>query len=429
VSKTFLLLLFRLKLCGLFIPFVIGDLFLSFPSLAQDKDYLSVLVQRARQKKLVEKAAWHTLLHYKPQQFSQGVKSLVDSESFFIAPSGKSDPKAELEATLASFFQSHEADPEKSPQCLFIARYHWLKQELAFDAERLPERPCLHFHNWMEELNPQELTLIFPAAYMNNPASMFGHTLLRIDGQGEDKETRLLDYTINFAAVTNQQRGISFAAKGLFGGYPGKFSIAPYYIKVKEYSDIENRDIWEYKLNFTLEEIKQLLRHVWEMRTAYFDYYFLDENCSYQLLSLLEVARPSLRLTDRFSWWAIPGETIRAVVEAGLLRETHFRPSRATVLRERVRLMDRYLQRLAKSLVGLKGPQTAKAMQRLSSLEQAQVIELALDYAAYRQSLESDRVEQSEEKLLELLKRRSQLHVPDQTPLISVPRNRPNKSR
>jgi hypothetical protein len=416
-----------LKIFSLFIISFLGNLFLPFPSLAQGKDYLSTLIQRARQENLAEDAAWHALLHYKPQRFSQGVKSLVDADSFFIAPAGKSNPAAELEATLASFFQSHGVDSEESPQCLFIARYHWLKQKLEFDSERLPELPCLQFHDWIEELKPQGLTLIFPAAYMNNPASMFGHTLLRIDSQKQDEETRLLAYTVNFAAVTGQQRGINFAVKGLFGGYPGMFSIAPYYLKVREYGDIENRDIWEYKLNFTLEEIEQLLRHVWEMRAAYFDYYFLDENCSYQLLSLLEVARPHLHLTDRFSWWAIPGETIRAVVEASLLKEMHFRPARTTVLRERARLMDRHLQKLAKRLVEGKVQPTAEAMQHLPPVEQAQVIELALDYAAYRQSPRSGQVGRSEERLLELLKRRSQLEIPDQTPPIPVPGNQPHE--
>ena len=32
-----------------------------------------------------------------------------------------------------------------------------------------------------------------------------------------------------------------------------------------------------------------------------FDYYYFDENCSYRLLELLEVARPGTELTDEFS--------------------------------------------------------------------------------------------------------------------------------
>jgi hypothetical protein len=270
-------------------------------------------------------------------------------------------------------------------------------------------------------MNPQGLTLVFPAAYMNNPASMFGHTLLRVDAQGQNSQTRLLAYTINYAADTHQQRGVNFAFKGLFGLYHGRFSIAPYYTMVKTYGDIENRDIWEYSLNLNQEETGQLLRHVWEMREAWFDYYFLDENCSYHLLSLLEAARTGLRLTDRFPLWAIPSETVRAVTEAGLLKEVRFRPARNTVLLERARLMDSPLQVLAKHLALGEAAADTETMLRITPAEQAQAIELALDYAAYRQSPRFGGEEQNTGRVSELLRTRSRLDAPDQTPVIPAP--------
>jgi len=35
----------------------------------------------------------------------------------------------------------------------------------------------------------------------------------------------------------------------------------PYYLKVREYNDMENRDVWEYELNLSPEEIDRLLMH------------------------------------------------------------------------------------------------------------------------------------------------------------------------
>src|SRR5690606_9684896 len=101
------------------------------------------------------------------------------------------------------------------------------------------------------------------------------------------------------AAETDETNGVVFAAKGLFGGYPGLFSITPYYEKVKEYNDLENRDIWEYELAFTPAETRRLLEHAWELGQVNFDYYFLSENCSYQLVALMDVARPGRHLADR----------------------------------------------------------------------------------------------------------------------------------
>ena len=76
---------------------------------------------------------------------------------------------------------------------------------------------------------------------------MYGHTLLRMDAADQDERTRLLAYTINFAAGTEETSGFMYVLKGLFGGYPGVFSMLPYYLKVREYSDLEHRDLWEYR--------------------------------------------------------------------------------------------------------------------------------------------------------------------------------------
>jgi len=392
-----------------------------FPATADDSGYLAQLLERAHSERLAERPEWRALLHYKPRLLSQGVESQVDADTFFLSPQGKFNPQAELDATLAGFFETKETNPEKSPQCRFVARYHWLKQALEFDHEKLPQLQCRRFNRWFEEMNPARLTLVFPAAYLNNPASMFGHTLLRIDAQGQNEQTRLLAYTINYAADTHQQRGFQFAFKGLFGLYQGRFSIAPYYATVKIYGDIENRDIWEYGLNFTIDEISQLLRHTWEMRSAWFDYYFLDENCSYHLLSLLEAARPGLRLTDQFHVWTIPSETVRTVAKAGMLKEVRFRPARNTVFLERARLMDSRVQEIAKRLTVGELAADSETMRRLTPVEQAQAIELALDYAAYRQSPRFGGVEQNAGTVSELLKARSRVDVPDQTPVIPAP--------
>lgn len=392
-------------------------------------DYAQELRQKATALRLAERAEWHALLHYKPHLFSTGVKSLVDAESFFNSPQGKRDPEAELHATLLSFFSEATQQPaDEHPQCQFIARYRWLKQELSFDTDRLPEQDCDSFHAWTEELNAEQLTLVFPAAYLNNPASMFGHTLFRVDPKGHEGGSRLLGYAINYAAITDQARGIPYVFKGLFGGYPGRFSVAPYYVSVKQYSDIENRDIWEYTLNLEREEIDRLLAHVWEMESVYFDYYFLDENCSYHLLSLLEVARPGLTLTDAFEWWAIPADTVRAVVEeAGLLAAVHFRPARSTVLRQREKALSLRLQKLAENLISGELSADAESVRRLPPTEQARVLELAIEYLAYRQAGDNDEARAANSSYLELLEARSQIPVPDQKPALPMPAVRPDE--
>lgn len=392
------------------------------PASADGGDYLARLVERAQRQHLAELPEWRALLHYRALPLSRGLESQVDDPSFFLAPDGKRNPQDELTATLESFFRSPGDNPDQSPQCRYPARYHWLSQSLGFERDRLPPVTCERFRHWFDEMNPGQLTLVFPAAYLNNPASMFGHTLFRVDPPGDDDRLPLLAETINYAADTRDQKGMAYAFKGLFGGYRGRFSIAPYYAAVKTYGDIENRDIWEYRLNLTGEEIAQLLRHVWELRTAWFQYYFLKENCSYHLLSLLEVARPELRLTGRFTGWTIPSETVRAVADAGLVREVRYRPSRNTVLQHRMRLMDGGEQQLAERLTRGVVPVDTAFLRDLPPVDQARVLELATDYLAYLQSPRFGAAQQNPGRLSELLLARSRLDVPDQTPAIAAPK-------
>ncbi len=397
-----------------------GALLFSLPATAVDTSYVAELQERARREQLSCRPEWRSLLHYTPAFFHGEGVSRVDSDAFFLSPDGRRDPQAELDATLAAFFREAADDSEKHAQCIFVARYAWLKQSLGFDASRLPELPCCQFQDWLDEVNAEGITLVFAAAYLNNPASMFGHTLLRIDSRGQNNQTRLLANTINFAADSSGQRGVGFAFKGLFGMYQGKYSIAPYYLKVKEYGDIENRDIWEYRLNLTPDEIDRLLRHLWEMREASFDYYFTDENCSYQLLSLLDNARFGMGLTDRFPLWAVPSETVRAVADAGLIETVNFRAARSTMLRERTRTMDPRSQELARKLADSELKPDSTLMLELDEREQARVIELAVDYAAYRQTPRAGSAELPSGLLRELLERRSRLPVSDQTPSVAT---------
>lgn len=141
-----------------------------------------------------------------------------------------------------------------------------------------------------------------------------------------------MSYAINYAAQTDETNGITFAYKGLFGGYYGFYSMLPYYEKLKEYRDSESRDVWEYDLNLTPDEVMAMIRHIWELQRMNSWYFFFDENCSYHMLWLVEIARPSVHLRDHFTYHVIPAETVRAMEEEGLVSTKYFRPSKRTKL-------------------------------------------------------------------------------------------------
>ena len=366
---------------------VLAMLCIPAPTFAVADSYLQELIAQAHAENLAVDPQWRALVHYRDNLISPGVTGQADDPDFYLAPDGKSDPGAELDATLQAFFAPPvvETDTVQHAQCRFIARYQWLRQVLHFNPQRLPPQPCERFRKWRAALDAKSLTLVFPSAYINNPSSMFGHTLLRVDGAHQDERTRLLAYAVNYAVGPGSDNGMLFTLKSLVGAYPGLFSISPYYVKVKEYSDMENRDIWEYRLNFTQEEIDRLLMHAWELGPTRFDYYFFDENCAYYLLSLFDVARPSLALTNGFRGWVIPVDTVRRVVEqSGMLADVVYRPANNTRLRNRLAHMSGAERRIVRELAE-SAPQRAM-MRDLPPAQQARLLEAAYALVRYQDS-------------------------------------------
>ncbi len=302
---------------------------LSVGQAAENKITLESVQQQAEELQLAEHESWYALLHYKREMVLRRFISQVDDERFFLHKTGRTDAHAELLANIKAFFRGFETG---HAQCLFPARWWWIKQQL-----NLPDDYDVHcpkLETYLSKVSHDKLFLVFPTMYLNNPGSTFGHTFLRFDAE---EESILLSETLNYAAhVDKSENIVSYVSKGLFGGYQGVFRMRHYYETVQEYSNIENRDIWEYQLDFSAEEIKQLLRHVWEVKDIDFDYYFFRENCSYRLLALLDVIRPGMQLTTEghFPFYAIPVDTVRALDNAGLIESHRFRASLATQIND-----------------------------------------------------------------------------------------------
>jgi Domain of unknown function (DUF4105) len=347
--------------------------------------YLDELIGRAHDLSLHEQRYWHLLLRYRAT-WAGHYDSEIDAPGFFLSTIGKTDPKAELDATLRAFFSAELVGRTPQPaRCAFIARYEWLKSALSIDENRLPAVSCERFQSWLHDLNPDSITLIFPSSFINNPASMFGHLLLRIDQKGQTEATRILAYTINYAADLPPDTGLEFAVLGIFGGYTGFYSTIPYYLKAKEYGDFENRDIWEYRLNFSQTQVHRLLMHAWELGSASFDYFFFRENCAYHMLALLDVADPELRLAERFWLYTLPSDGVRAIAEKpGLVQAAVFRPSRRTkILRGRDALSDTDRDWLGKII---DAPSLAQSPEfhQLPAERRAAVLDVASDYLLYK---------------------------------------------
>lgn len=274
---------------------------------------------------------WLKLGHYKAGAWPGSWRSHADDAKFFLAADGAVNPRAELQATLEALLAPADAGDDHA-QCRFVARLTWLRTQLPLEALAQPD--CAAYREFRSGVRADRAVLVFPSYYLNSPSSMFGHTLLRLDAGEQGEGGEYLSFAVNFGALVDpSDNGLFYAFRGLTGGYPGQFEVDHYYKKIRDYNRDENRDIWEYRLNLTPEETERLIQHLWELKGINFAYYFFDENCSYRVLELLEVARPGVSLTEHFPLTAIPIDTIRAVQAAGMVTGRQFRPAQGTVLK------------------------------------------------------------------------------------------------
>ena len=285
--------------------------------------FCTTVAQARDLEQLAQQPRWQALLHINPgATLRDRQRSYVDDADFFLAADGAANPVSELASTVEALKQ--EAAPAR---CRFPARYRFVAEALGWrDTE--PFAHCAEYLEWRGAVHAKRAVLVFPASYLNSPSSMFGHTLLRLD-QGDDDGAVWLSWAINFGAVTTEQdNSLFYIYRGLAGGYPGRFNLVPYVQKIQQYSNMESRDIWEYTLKLDQSQIDWMIDHLWELKDINFDYYFFDENCSFRLLELIQVARPQSGLLDELRFAELPVNTVRALDQRGLVTSATTGPPR-----------------------------------------------------------------------------------------------------
>ncbi len=300
----------------------------------EDKIYVERIIERAISINIDEDWYWLKLNHYKKGILGK-YESEIDDPHFFNSKYGKNDPKLELVETLKAFFlENTPTNHNLHAQCRFPAKFEYLDKKLFFDRAKITIISCSNFKKWYNDLPKHKVVLSFPTFYDGMPATMFGHTLLYFK---DKKKSNLMNFAVNYAALVDleNENSIKYVFMGIFGGYIGEFSLNRYYLKIAEYNEIENRDIWEYELNLKPEEIKKLYLHLWELQSTYFNYFYFKENCSYHLLSLLEIARPGLNLQNDYYFWTTPAETIKQIYDFKLVDKKVYRPSRRSIFKNR----------------------------------------------------------------------------------------------
>lgn len=393
-----------------------------------------LVLKSIRDRRLGNQRQWHKLLHFE-KDFFRIQESQIDSDSFFYSPVGKKNPVAELEATAQNFFQGEATDVNDRAQCRFPARYRWLKGQLKDLKIQWPDLSCERYEAFAKGLQGESVSLVFSSYYMNNPSSAFGHTFLRINKKPSAKDGQrheLLDYGLNYAADTDTNNAFLYGFKGLFGMFPGTFRAIPYYYKVREYNNAESRDLWEYELRLGPEAVAMLVAHVWELGPARIDYWYLTENCSYHMLSILEAADPSVDVLSKLDQYVIPADTVRVLwTKTDLVKSFAYRPSVREVFFVRWnRLTDSekdQLSWLAHQVTVQDEIVYSQEFLKSPAASQARVLDTFIDFIDFRYSKEVQEASREGQLKMRVLGKRSEVELaPEAVTINPLPQDQPH---
>ncbi len=309
----------------------------------------SDVLKQSNQKGLAFDSEWLQLLHMTCS--GSDCKSLEDGIQFFISKEGRKNPKQELEATIKAFENNtlltmNAAKVQQNARCQYPARLSFLAKHTGGWSYQALLAGCKDYQNYREKLGTEVIKLVFSSYYLNNPSSAFGHSFLKVSKFRKQNDhsvkSDLLDYGINYAAIPTTSNALLYGVMGMVGGFRGEYAKIPYYFKVREYSDYESRDLWEYPLKLRESEKNLFLEHLWEMGQAAFDYFYFDENCSYYILRVLDVAAPRYKVLEGLPPWIIPIDTIKQAIQKGMVDLDHigFRPSLSTIVSKRYNLLN-----------------------------------------------------------------------------------------
>lgn len=265
------------KFCKKLLGGVFGLLFLFSPALC-------FATTQYTEENLHTHPKWMKMYYYDQNFF--GIESKVQNAEFFAGKDlelARTNPQYETREFL-KLYKSRD-----SSLCKFPLRTKFVAETLQLEV--YPTQNCEEWNKFKNRINMGSASLVFSSYYVNTPASAFGHTLLKLNQKktlGVPKSD-LLDYGLNYAANVDVDNAIVYAFKGLLGQFTGAYTLVPYYYKIREYNDYESRDLWEYELSMDPDQLDNFERHIWELGSAKFRYFYIDENCSYQILNFLDL--------------------------------------------------------------------------------------------------------------------------------------------
>ena len=275
------------------------------------------IIKLATKKELFNTNEWKALVHY------NGDFKVRDNKFLLSSPHTL---KNELIATLKAFYlpSNYYKNINEHPQCKFPARYLFLTHELNVSKQEFPNIQCPDLKIYEQKAPADTISLVFASENVKSPISMMGHTFLKFSGvniQGKE-----VHHAISFYTVLQSANPLTLLYQNTISGMKGLFALQPYKLVAQNYTQKENRNLWEYQLKLNKYRKQLIYYHVWELKGIDMKYYFTSYNCSTVIYNMLSLANP--KVFNDYKIWITPLSSVKILYKYHLVQQAKLFPSK-----------------------------------------------------------------------------------------------------
>lgn len=274
------------------------------------------LIKKAIEKGLHNTYTWKSLLHI------EGGKPSIKDPNFILSLDDFS-LENELRKTITLFLDDKKLS-SKNAVCRFPARFYFLQKELGLPSNFIDTNQCDKFIEYVQKAPIDDIYLVFVSENVSSPSSIMGHSFLKITGH--DYKSRYVEHCVSFYTVIDTLNIPYLLLKSTVIGMKGFFSLLPYQQQIKRYLENEDRNVWEYHLNFSKDAKKLIQYHIWELKDLDVKYLFTRYNCASVVFNILSLG--SKKLKDKSNrLWITPKDIVKDTIKNGLVVDSKLIPS------------------------------------------------------------------------------------------------------
>jgi hypothetical protein len=255
---------------------------------------------------VAESDTWATLLHVSnSQQRISDPSFLLSHQNFSL--------QNELQESLRYF----RSAPLES-YCRFPARHLYLSQFFSLSTPKGATSRCAEFTRYLDKVPYDKLSVIYASEVLSSASSMMGHVFLKAEGRNDNNNE--VAHSVSFFTQYDTFNPLRLVYDGLIGGMDGFFIVRQYEQDLAIYSAQEQRNVFEYKIEYDAFSKQLIQLHIWELKGIDIKYLFQSYNCATLTLYILSLGDSQLKQSE--SLFVTPSDVVKAINARDLVLST-----------------------------------------------------------------------------------------------------------